>query len=148
MPGKRENQEALLHKVDALLKRHRSGATRAGTHALADIPVLTDMVDDEKPLPAPAVSATDPARSARPTDLALEGLAGDIFERVLEKLDDRIAAQFETRLTSQIKRAIDSTLLQVGTDLKQDLMNSVSDAIAEALAEKLSGVSVPLSKST
>lgn len=145
MAGKKENQEALLNKVDALLKRHRSGAAGLGDIAANDVPVLTDIVDDEV-APISAAPPASIARSARPSDQALEGLAADIFERVLEKLDDRIAAQFEKRLASQIERAIHTTLLQVGSDLKQDLMNSVSDAIAESLAEKLSGVSLAKNK--
>ena len=139
MAGKRENQEALLNKVDALLKRHRSGVAGMGDHVLSDVPVLTDRVEDDGPFTAPTRKTTPTRRTRRPADQALEGLAADIFERVLEKLDDRIADQFEKRLASQIERAIHITLLQVGSDLKQDLMNSVSDVIAEALAEKLSG---------
>ena len=137
MAGKRENQEALLKKVDALLKRHRSGAASAVDQVLSDVPVLTDMVNDDEPVAAATRSSTRAAKTRRPADQALEGLAADIFERVLEKLDDRFSAQFEKRLATQIERAIHATLLKVGSDLKQDLMNSISDAIAEALAEKL-----------
>ena len=133
MATKKQTQEALLNKVDALLKRHRAGAISSGERAHWDIPVLTDIVDDEPPTSKKKSVAT----KARPNDKALHGLAADIYERVLEKLDDRIAAQFERRLASQIERAIHAALLQVGTDLKQDLMNSVGDVIAEALAEKL-----------
>jgi hypothetical protein len=129
---KKESQDALLNKVDSLLKRHRAGAAGLGERTLLDVPVLTDIVDDGAP-----TLQKSAAISARTNDKALHGLAADIYERVLEKLDDRIAAQFERRLASQIERAIHSALLQVGTDLKQDLMNSVGDVIAEALAEKL-----------
>jgi hypothetical protein len=126
MPNKRENQDALLKKVDALLKRHRDGAAGLGKHDL-DVPILTDKVDDEPkaspPLRVPAKTAT------RKNDKALEGLAADIYDRVLEKLNDRIAAQIE--------RAIHPILLQAGSDLKGDLMQSMSDAIADALAEKI-----------
>lgn len=132
MATKKETQEALLNKVDTLLKRHRTGAAGLGDRAHLDIPVLTDIVDHDGPSPRKSVVA-----HARPSDKALHGLAADIYERVLEKLDDRIAAQFERRLTAQIERAIHAALLQVGADLKQDLMNSVGDVIAEALAEKL-----------
>jgi hypothetical protein len=130
---KKQKQEALLNKVDALLKRHRAGAAGSSERAHLDIPVLTDIVDDDPPTSKKRSVTTN----ARPSDKALHGLAADIYERVLEKLDDRIAAQFERRLASQIERAIHAALLQVGTDLKQDLMNSVGDVIAEALAEKL-----------
>ena len=132
MASKKETQEALLNKVDSLLKRHRSGATGLNERAHIDIPVLTDIVDDDVPTQQKSV-----ATGNRPNDKALHGLAADIYERVLEKLDDRIAAQFERRLASQVERAIHAALLQVGTDLKDDLMSSVGDVIAEALAEKL-----------
>ena len=132
MATKKEKQEALLNKVDTLLKRHRAGAAGVGERAHLDIPVLTDIVDNETPtLQKSSVAGT------RASDKALHGLAADIYERILEKLDDRIAAQFERRLASQIEHAIHAALLQVGSDLKQDLMNSVGDVIAEALAEKL-----------
>jgi hypothetical protein len=133
MPTKKETQEALLHKVDALLKRHRVGAVGLGDRAPLDAPVLTDIVDDEIPVLQKPVSLTP----TRISDKALHGLAADIYERVLEKLDTRIAAQFESKLTSQIERAVRTALQQVGADLKDDLMNSVGDVIAEALAEKL-----------
>ena len=132
MATKKETQEALLQKVDTLLKRHRVGALGLSERAPMDAPLLTDVVDDE--MPAPHKPATTNTRSG---DKALHGLAADIYERVLEKLDDRIAAQFERRLASQIERAVRTALQQVGTDLKDDLMNSVGDVIAEALAEKL-----------
>ena len=132
MATKKETQEALLNKVDALLKRHRAGAKGVGERAHVDAPVLTDIVEDDIPVLEKSVVS-----STRVGDKALHGLAADIYERVLEKLDDRIAAQFERRLASQVERAIHTVLLQVGTDLKQDLMNSIGDVIAEALAEKL-----------
>ena len=100
--------------------------------ATLDAPLLTDIVDDDAPAPHKPAAANN-----RSGDKALHGLAADIYERVLEKLDDRIAAQFERRLASQIERAVRTALQQVGTDLKDDLMNSVGDVIAEALAEKL-----------
>ena len=132
MATKKETQEALLQKVDTLLKKHRVGAVGFGDRAPLDAPVLTDIVDDEIPVLQKSVANT------RPSDKALHGLAADIYDRVLEKLDSRIAAQFESRLTSQVERAVRTALQQVGTDLKDDLMNSIGDAIAEALAEKLS----------
>ena len=132
MPTKKESQEALLQKVDALLKRHRVGAVGLGDRAPLDAPLLTDVVDDDIPT---LQRATAPPN--RPSDKALHGLAADIYERVLEKLDSRIAAQFESKLAAQIERAVRTALRQVGTDLKDDLMNSVGDVIAEALAEKL-----------
>ena len=132
MATKKESQETLLLKVDALLKRHRVGAVGLGDRVSLDAPVLTDIVEDE--IPAPSKSN---AASNRPSDKALHGLAADIYERVLEKLDDKIAGQFERRLATQIERAVRTALQQVGTDLKDDLMNSVGDVIAEALAEKL-----------
>jgi hypothetical protein len=129
---KKETQEALLQKVDTLLKRHRTGAMGLNERASLDAPLLTDIVDDETPAPPKAITT-----NARPGDKALHGLAADIYERVLEKLEDRIAAQFERGLATQIERAVRTALQQVGTDLKDDLMNSVGDVIAEALAEKL-----------
>lgn len=133
MPTKKESQEALLHKVDSLLKRHRVGAVGLGNSAPLDAPILTDIVEDE-------ISVLQkPARVApsRTNDKALHGLAADIYDRVLQKLDAQIAAQFERKLASQIERAVRTALQQISTELKDDLMNSVGDVIAEALAEKL-----------
>ena len=132
MATKKETQEALLQKVDTLLKRHRVGALGLSERAPLDAPLLTDIVDDDAPAPHKPAAANN-----RSGDKALHGLAADIYERVLEKLEDKIAAQFERRLASQIERAVRTALQQVGTDLKDDLMNSVGDVIAEALAEKL-----------
>ena len=132
MATKKETQEALLQKVDTLLKRHRAGAVGLSERAPLDAPILTDIVDDEVPTLQKSVTT-----STRSNDKALHGLAADIYERVLEKLDSRIAAQFESRLTSQVERAVRTALQQVGADLKDDLMSSIGDAIAEALAEKL-----------
>ena len=132
MATKKETQEALLQKVDTLLKRHRVGALGLSERAPLDAPLLTDIVDDDASAPHKPAAANN-----RSGDKALHGLAADIYERVLEKLEDKIAAQFERRLASQIERAVRTALQQVGTDLKDDLMNSVGDVIAEALAEKL-----------
>jgi hypothetical protein len=130
---KKETQEALLQKVDSLLKKHRVGAVGLGDRAPLDAPVLTDIVDDDVPVLQKSAAVTP----SRPNDKALHGLAADIYERVLEKLDSRIATQFERKLATQIEQAVRTALQQVSADLKGDLINSVGDVIAEALAEKL-----------
>ncbi len=134
MPTKKETQEALLQKVDSLLKKHRVGAVGLGNSAPLDAPVLTDIVDDDD---VPVLQKPASVAPNRTNDKALHGLAADIYDRVLEKLDSRIAMQFESRLTTQVEHAVRTALQKVGTDLKDDLMNSIGDAIAEALAEKL-----------
>jgi predicted dinucleotide-utilizing enzyme len=133
MATKKETQEALLHKVDTLLKRHRVGAVGLGDRAPLDAPVLTDIVDDDIPVLQKSVSVAP----SRANDKALHGLAADIYDRVLQKLEAQIAAQFERKLAAQIERAVRTALQQIGTELKDDLVNSVGDVIAEALAEKL-----------
>ncbi len=135
MATKKETQEALLQKVDALLKRHRVGAVGLGNRAPLDAPVLTDIVDDDDDVPV--LQKSTAVTPSRPNDKALHGLAADIYERVLEKLDSRIATQFERKLATQIEQAVRTALQQVSADLKGDLINSVGDVIAEALAEKL-----------
>ncbi|MEO7744164.1 MAG: hypothetical protein ABIR98_14600 [Usitatibacter sp.] len=103
----------IFGKADALLKRH--SPARPGTEA-SGVPVLTDLVES-------------PAARAAPSD----PLAREVFMRVMAKVEGRLAADLESRLTRHLVAQIHAAVSSAIGDLHQEIANAIGDAVAEAL---------------
>jgi hypothetical protein len=129
---KHEPQEALLHKVDALIKKHRSAAAKRAM-TIVDVPILTDVVANPE---AQGAAAPPPDYNDNPalTEFAFDGLADELFTRILKHVDTRLATELNVHIKAEIERAIRENL----PNLKRQVAKTVSKAIAEALSENLS----------
>lgn len=127
-----DKDKELAGKVDALLGKHGKAPAHAaaGTSADHNIPLLTDVVD------APAWQpATKSAVLAKLGDAELDALSHDIFNRVISRIDQRLAIQLEERLTAQLTTQINIALTSVLTDMHQVIANEIGDAVNAALAD-------------
>ena len=104
----------VLGKADALLRRH-SVARPAGGADTGGIPVLTDIVGGAMP----------------------DGeLAQEVFRRVMDQVEGRLAADLENRLSLQLVPQIHAAVAAALADLRQELANAIGDAVTEALSKR------------
>ncbi len=106
--------DALVERVDALLRRSEGAAPQE-----ADVPVLTEILDDEA---VPRARAFDPG--------ALEALARELERAVLERLGPEVDRVIEEKLA----RTLNAVLGQALEGTRSELTGSVSQMVREAVA--------------
>ena len=135
-----DKDQELAGRVDALLSRH--GRANEVTED-RNVPLLTDLVVAPDWTPsAPAATAIFPAvstamRLKQLSDHEIDALSNDIFTRVLERIDQSLAAKLEDRIAAQLSTQINSAITHVISDMRQDIANEIGDAVNAALADKL-----------
>jgi hypothetical protein len=137
----------LTEQIDALLgKPPRTGENTEDRN----VPVLTEIFvapawkPAEEAQFAPSMSAQIAPQAPRSSSLLkqlseqeIDALSNDIFTRVLNRLDQSIAAKLEERLAAQLSTQINSAITHVISDMRQDIANEIGDAVNAALADKL-----------
>jgi len=106
----------LLGKADALLKRHN--APRAPEPG--DIPLLTDIVEAPSAL----------------TEGAVSDISQEVFTRVMEQVEGRLAAELERRLVEHLEGEVHVAVASALGDLRQEVANAIGDAVTEALKRR------------
>jgi hypothetical protein len=106
------DENDILGKADALLRRHALGSETGG------VPVLTDLIDD------PAAKA------------ATDELAREVFTRVMAEVEGRLAADLEARLAQHLVPQVHAAVASALGDLRQELANAIGDAVTEALKQR------------
>ncbi len=117
------SEKDLLGQADALLKRHSIGPPADGSET-GGVPVLTDLVD-APPQEAPA----------EPGQLQDE-MAREVFNRVMARVEGRLADELERRLTEHLIPQLHSAVASAIGDMHQELANAIGDAIAEAFERR------------
>jgi hypothetical protein len=133
---KHEPQEALLQKVDALIKKHRNAAAKRQM-SIVDVPILTDVVANPE-AQGGLVPVADPNDNPGFTESAFDNLADELFTRILKQVDTRLATELNVHVKAEIERVIRENL----PNLKRQVAKTVSKAIAEALSENLNNPAV------
>jgi hypothetical protein len=116
------DQHPLVQRVDALLRRHGDATGES------DVPVLTEVVDDERARRAPPVDAA-----------ALEALARELERAVLERLGPEVDRVIEEKLT----RTLSGVLGQSVEGMRKELNQSVTQMVREAVAASVASTLVP-----
>jgi hypothetical protein len=112
---------ALGQRVDALLRRHDDPA--AGE---SDVPVLTEVVDDERARRAPALDAA-----------ALEALARELERAVLERLGPEVDRVIEEKLTRTLSGVLGQSVEGMRVELNHSVAQMVREAVAASVARTL-----------
>lgn len=143
------DDEPLLSKMDALLKKHRGGGhdTPAGTVSAGGVPppgwlpVLTQVIERGTPpapsaAPAPARAAVAAGPTATPAVAAAQtALPGDaLAEQLMRELAPRLSAAMEAQVAAELRKNLDQTLAGLLDRLDADVREIVRAAIAEKLA--------------
>jgi hypothetical protein len=115
----------VLGKADALLQRHRAARAQRSPEPPADFPVLTEVVAQGQPAPAPLTEA-ELAQIERDLRLELLGLLGPEFERLVEvKVHERLGAK------------VDDVLSLTRKVLEAEVRAAVREAVAEVIADEV-----------
>jgi hypothetical protein len=104
----------ILGKADGLMRRH-AASTDPG-----EVPMLTELVDLAPKAPAPL-----------PSELARE-----IFTRVIEEVEGRLASDLERRLLQHLTPQVHAAIASAIGDLHQELANTIGDAVTRALESR------------
>ncbi len=118
----------LVERVDALLRRHQVPA--AGDR---DVPVLTEIVDEERALRRPAVDHE-----------ALEALARELERAVLERLGPEIDRVIEEKLARTLTNVLGQSLEVMRGELTRNVAQMVREAVAGSVARALAPATTPL----
>jgi hypothetical protein len=110
----------LVQRVDALLRRHDDAKGES------DVPVLTDVVDDERARPGPRVDAA-----------ALEALARELERAVLERLGPEVNRVIEEKLTRTLSGVLGQSVEGMRKELNQSVTQMVREAVAASVASTL-----------
>jgi hypothetical protein len=114
------NRHPLVQRVDALLRRHDDASGES------DVPVLTDVVDDDRARRPPQV---DPA--------ALEALARELERAVLERLGAEVDRVIEEKLTRTLSGVLGQSVEGMRKELNQSVTQMVREAVAASVASTL-----------
>src|SRR5262245_22431152 len=117
----RDKPNPLVKRVDALLRRHRDPRAAPG-----DVPVLTEIVDEER-AHAPAV---DPE--------ALEALARELERAVMARLGPEVDRVIQEKLSCVLSGLVGKSVEGVRYELTLSVTQMVREAVAASVARALS----------
>jgi hypothetical protein len=112
----------LVERVDALLARRADSAPRQEP----DVPVLTEILDDEAARPARAIDAE-----------ALEALARELERAVLARLGPEVERVIEERIARTLSTVLGQALEGVRSELTVSVIQMVREAVAASVAQAL-----------
>lgn len=112
------SDDALGKRLDALMRRQAS--PRAG-----EVPVLTEIVNDER-APRRAVDSA-----------ALEALARELERAVLERLGPEVHRVIEEKIAQKLNTVLGQALDNVRADLTISVIQLVREAVAASVAHAL-----------
>ena len=122
--------DMLLHKADALLRRHRlPPAPPVPGVDYADIPILTDVVEDFdlEPTPLEPVSTLDPT-------LPVE--SDEMIEHLVS-LDTEITRELEAWFASEMPQLVSREFDRFSERLREEVMAHVRATLLPTLSERI-----------
>jgi len=111
----------LVERVDALLRRAESAPRTE-----PDVPVLTEIIDEEAPRPARAFDAA-----------ALETLAHELERAVLARLGPEVERVIEEKIARTLSGVLGQALEGVRAELTVSVIQMVREAVAASVAHAL-----------
>jgi len=120
-PARPREPNPLVERVDALLRR-ADGAPRTDP----DVPVLTQVIDEEARRPARAFDAA-----------ALESLAHELERAVLERLGPEVERVIEEKIARTLSGVLGQALEGVRSELTVSVIQMVREAVAASVAHAL-----------
>ena len=126
--GRRPEQNPLVERVDALLRRHQNGNGAAPARADDDVPVLTEVVDPE---------ARAAAAAQQVDDKLVEAFASELETAVLLRLAPELDRLFEERLAGRLGGILEQVLNEMRAELSANVHQMVREAIAASVAQAL-----------
>jgi hypothetical protein len=116
-----QNPDAVVQRVDALLRRHQDPAS-----VDPDVPVLTEVIDEL------------PGRRKEVDEAALEALAAELERAVLERLSPEVERLIEEKLVNVL-----ASVLGDSSGIRAELTRSVTQLVREAVAASVARALAP-----
>ena len=140
-PDRKDEDDALLERANALLARHRGpakpgaapgeGPTPAEPAADADIPTLTEIIPAER-LPALTVSSGEVISRVQ-----AQNLEHSVYLKLRRELDQKIAQMMRDRIMPDVGAVLDAALAKISGDLKSGIDGMVRASIEESLRTQI-----------
>ena len=140
-PDRKDEDDALLKRADALLARHRAGV-KSGSAARevptlvepvaepaadADIPTLTEIIPAER---LPMVTASSGEVISR---VQAQNLEHSVYLKLKRELDQRLAQMMRDRIMPDVGSLLDAALAKISGDLKSGIDGMVRASIEDTL---------------
>lgn len=119
-PAKPREPNPLVERVDELLRR------ADGARPEPDVPVLTEIVDEEARRPARTFDAA-----------ALEALARELERAVLARLGPEVERVIEEKIARTLSGVLGQALESVRAELTVSVIQMVREAVAASVAQAL-----------
>ena len=113
------SEDSVGKRIDALMKR------QGGSRATGEVPVLTEVVSDERA----------PRRTV--DGAALEALARELERAVLERLGPEVHRVIEEKIAHKLNAVLGQALDSVRADLTISVIQMVREAVAASVAHAL-----------
>ena len=136
-PDRKDDNDALLKRADALLSRHRAKDApaavepAAGRAADADIPTLTEIIPAER---LPAVTAASGEVISR---VQAQNLEHSVYLKLRRELDQKLAHMMRDRIMPDVGALLDSALARISGDLKSNIDGMVRASIEDSLRTQI-----------
>jgi hypothetical protein len=139
------SDDAMLDKMDALLKKHRGSheadpalpSATPGSPPPGWLPVLTDVIERGTPQARPVLPvAASAAATATPaaTEPAVNAVADPaLTEQLIRELAPRLSEVMEKQVAAELRRNLDQTVSTLLSQLDVNMREIVRDAVAEKL---------------
>ena len=148
------NENPLLGKMDALLKKHRGGSS--GDQPLAPelaapaerttasgsapplnawLPVLTQLIERGTPPVSVAPTHSPIAEPAHPAETPAPVSSDALAEQLMSELAPRLSEVMEKQLAAELRKNIDQTVANLLSQLDVNVREIVRDAVAEKLKQ-------------
>lgn len=135
--------DALLHKADALLRRHRSSSPAPEPDVEVplddeDLPILTEVVEDFAPA-QPASPQPAPAQPPAPVPERSETEdAATLMAENLIELDTAIQREVEAWFTNELPQVLSRELDRLSDRLREEALTHLRSTLLPALSERIS----------
>lgn len=103
----------------------------------ASIPVLTEIMRDEAPAPAPANDAPTPALPALDDADAWDALERRLSERVLQQLSNRVDFVLEQRIKDNIHEVLNHALYALTVEIRDGLHDTIGKIVSRAVQQEI-----------
>src|SRR5687768_14871876 len=129
-PDRKDENDALLERADALLARRRAGAKpAAGQAADSDIPTLTEIIPAGR---LPTVTSGEVISRVQ-----VQNLEHSVYQKLRRELDQRIEQLMHERFMPDVGAVLDAALAKISGDLKSNITGMVRASIEEQLRTQI-----------
>jgi valyl-tRNA synthetase len=136
-PDRKDENDAVLKRADALLARHRGAAKSEVPTPAAERPADTEIPTLTEIIPAERLPAVTPARGEVISRVQAQNLEHSVYLKLRRELDQKIAQMMRDRIMPDVGALLDAALARISGDLKSDIDGMVRASIEDSLRTQI-----------